>query len=138
MKQHLGICYDQTSDFQQGQFNVLMGLVRETIPDRALAAIRGMIDIGAGTGARTLQSFSVFQSVQRMTAIEPDRDMLTVARERYADPRITYIQSVAEELSRLKIEGAPLDAVLSNWALHWVSDKQMLMKDINALTKSGS
>lgn len=138
MKQHLGICYDQTSDFQQEQFNVLMQLVRETIPDRDLAGLRSMVDIGAGTGARTLQSFSVFQSVQRMTAIEPDRDMMTVAKEKYADPRITYIQSTAEEMGRLGIEGLPLGAVMSNWALHWVSDKQRLMQDINALTQSGS
>jgi ubiquinone/menaquinone biosynthesis C-methylase UbiE len=138
MKQHLGICYDQTSDFQQEQFNVLMALVQDTIPDRDLAAIRSMIDIGAGTGGRTLQSFRVFQSVQRMTAIEPDRDMMTVAREKYPDARVTYIQSTAEEMGKLKIDGAPLGAAMSNWALHWVSDKKKLMQDINALTQSGS
>lgn len=138
MKQHLGICYDQTSDFQQEQFNVLMALVHEAIPDRDLAAVRSMIDIGAGTGARTLQSFRVFQSVQRMTAIEPDRDMMTVAREKYADRRVTYIQSTAEDMDKAKIEGAPLGAVMSNWALHWVPDKKKLMQDINALTQCGS
>jgi len=138
MKQHLGICYDQTSDFQQEQFNVLMALVREAIPDRDLATIRSMLDIGAGTGGRTVQSFGVFQSTQRMTAIEPDRDMMTVAREKYADPRVTYIQSAAEEIDRLSIGGVPLGAVMSNWALHWVPDKKKLMQDINALTQSGS
>lgn len=138
MKQHLGICYDQTSDFQQEQFNVLMALVREAISDRDLASIRSMIDIGAGTGARTVQSFRVFQSVQRMTAVEPDRDMMTVAREKYADPRITYIQSTAEEMGKLKIDATPLGAVMSNWALHWVSNKPQLMRDIAALTQSGS
>ncbi len=138
MKQHLGICYDQTSDFQQEQFNVLMALVRSTLSDRELAGVRSMIDIGAGTGARTQQSFRVFQSVQRMTAIEPDRDMITVAREKYADPRIACIQSTAEELGKLKIDGTPIGAVMSNWALHWVSDKQRLMQDLAAMTAPGS
>lgn len=138
MRQHLGTCYDQTSDFQQEQFNVLMTLVREKLQDRDLAAIRSMIDIGAGTGARTLQSFRVFQSVQRMTAIEPDRDMITVAREKYSDPRITYIQSTAEELGKLAIGGQPVGAVMSNWAVHWVSDKERLMQDIAAITQPGS
>lgn len=138
MKQHLGICYDQTSDFQQEQFHVLMDLVRETIPDRDLAGIRSMADIGAGTGARTLQSLRVFQSVQHMTAIEPDRDMISVARDKYADPRIHYAQATAEDMAKVPLRGKPLHAVMSNWALHWVSDKENMMRDINAATQSGS
>ena len=134
MKQHLGICYDQTSDFQQAQFDVLMALVRETIPAADIAAIRSMLDIGAGTGARSLQALETFRGVERLTAIEPDRDMIAVAKEKYADARTVYVQSTAEDMAACAIAGAPLGAVMSNWALHWVSDKPRLMRDIAALT----
>lgn len=138
MKQHLGICYDQTSDFQQAQFDVLMALVRETIPAADIAAIRSMLDIGAGTGARSLQALETFRGVERLTAIEPDRDMIAVAKEKYADARTVYVQSTAEDMAACAIAGAPLGAVMSNWALHWVSDKPRLMRDIAALTAPGS
>lgn len=138
MKQHLGVCYDQTSDFQQEQFNVLMGLVRESLSAPEIAAIRSMIDIGAGTGARSLQALDVFTGVNHMTGIEPDRDMMTVAREKYPDPRITWLQSTAEDMDVPAIAGKPIDAVMSNWALHWVADKQRLMQHLDEITKPGS
>lgn len=138
MKQHLGVCYDQTSDFQQEQFNVLMGLVRETLTAAEIAAIRSMVDIGAGTGARTLQALDVFNAAQQMTGIEPDRDMITVARDKYPDPRIQWIQSAAENIDVSAISGKPVNAVMSNWALHWVSDKPRLMQHLDDMTEAGS
>ena len=84
---------------------------------------------GRGTGARSLQALETFRGVERLTAIEPDRDMIAVAKEKYADARTVYVQSTAEDMAACAIAGAPLGAVMSNWALHWVSDKPRLMRD---------
>jgi ubiquinone/menaquinone biosynthesis C-methylase UbiE len=134
MKENLGVYYDQTSDFQQEQFNVLRELILEKIPSKD--KLLSLLDIGSGTGARTLQCFNIFPQLKKITAIEPNPDMLAVAKEKYADPRITYVPLKAEELSTLR--GTFFDGVISNWSLHWVSDKKKMMSALSKMTHPGS
>lgn len=133
MKEHLGQFYDKTSDFQQTQFNTLVQLAVEAgVHTRAY---RHMLDIGSGTGSRTRQCFDAFAGLEKITAIEPDWEMMAVAREQYSDVRIDYHCMKAEDLHTLSLA---LDSVISNWSLHWVSDKEKLMQDLNRQTTPGS
>lgn len=135
MKEHLGELYDKTSDFQQEQFDVLSQVVRSAMD---VKVPRRLFDIGAGTGARTKQCLTLFPNVAAITAIEPDWDMIAVAERKYADPRIRYVKAKAEDIVRMPLEQENYDFVLSNWSLHWVSDKRSMMSAINARTAPGS
>lgn len=136
MKDHLGVYYDMTSDFQQEQFNSLRALIDEKIPDRG--DIRTLLDIGSGTGARTKQCLDIFTGLEKVATVEPDWEMISVAQEKYADPRITFHKMGAEDVAQLVPEGVKYDAVISNWALHWVKDKEKMLAGINDMTPPGA
>jgi trans-aconitate methyltransferase len=136
MKDHLGIYYDITSDFQQEQFNALRELIEESVKDKS--ALHALLDIGSGTGARTRQCLEIFPGMEKLVAVEPDWEMISVAQEKYADPRIAFKKMGAEDISALVAEGHQFDGILSNWALHWVADKQKMFNGLNAMTESGA
>ena len=136
MKQHLGQFYDKSSDFQAEQYQHLKKLMSDVIEDRAV--LKSLLDIGCGTGARTLSTLSVFPQLEQITGIDPDWDMITVAEKDYDDDRIEYVQMKAEELGELVVGGYDFDVVFSNWALHWVSDKDAMMQAINKMSHKGS
>lgn len=136
MRQNLGVFYDKTSDFQQEQFNVLCRLASECIPN--IEDIRSLLDVGAGTGARTLQTFNLFPALSKVTAIEPDWEMIAVAEASHAHPLVTYKKLAAEDVEALSAEAQIYDVVLSNWALHWVSDKDRFFEGLKSITQSGS
>ena len=136
MKDHLGVYYDRTSDFQQEQFLTLRGLIDDYLTDKA--AVRSLLDIGCRSGGRTYQSFDVFPELEKITAIEPDWEMIEVAKEKYTDSRITYKGMTAEAMSGLAEEGQTYDAAIANWSLHWVEDKDAMFNGLNALTRPGS
>src|SRR5690606_1349204 len=136
MKENLGSFYDKTSDFQQQQFLSLCQLITGTVP--GYGELKTLLDIGSGSGARTKQCLDLFRGVESLTAIEPDWEMFEVAQQKYAEPRITYKKMPAEKLFELKAGNALFDAVISNWAIHWVSNKEKMMQDINDLTHPGS
>lgn len=136
VKENLGSFYDKTSDFQQQQFLALCGLIQETVPQAG--GFKTMLDIGSGSGTRTRQCLDIFKGLEKITAIEPDWEMIEVAKSEYADPRIEYKKLAAEQLSALQQNNHLFDAVISNWAVHWVSDKEKMMQDLNALTHPGS
>lgn len=135
MRDHLGRHYDKTSDFQQAQFETLSQLVRRTLPD--VRAIRTLLDLGSGTGSRTRQCLDLFPDLDNITAIEPDRDMIEVAVESYADPRIDYRQGVAADLGKL-IGSQAFDGVILNWSAHWIPQKETLLRDLSGHTRQGS
>lgn len=136
MKDHLGVYYDLTSDFQQEQFDVLRAMIDANVNDKN--AVSSLLDIGCGTGTRTEKMLSVFPNVSRALGVEPDWDMLSVAQEQHASARLSFRKMPAEDLLSLSGDGTSFDAVVSNWALHWVQDKEKMFAGINALTKSGA
>lgn len=136
MRENLGVFYDKTSDFQHEQFLTLVELIRSSIPD--LGRITRMMDIGAGSGSRTRQCLDIFPALGHITAVEPDWDMIATARAQYGDPRIDYLEMPAEDLHKLAQVTPKFDSIISNWALHWVSGKEKMMADINAITAPGS
>lgn len=131
MKQNLGQYYDESADFQKDQFNSLISLIRDNVP---CDKVSNLIDIGAGSGARTYELLDVFPALQRIIAVEPDFEMQSVARSKYADDRIEYHEMGAEDILSLKDKIPPLDAVFSNWAIHWIEDKDKLLSDLEHMT----
>lgn len=136
MKENLGSFYDKSSDFQQQQFLSLRALICYCLQDRS--GLQSLLDIGSGTGARTLQCFELFPRLEKVTAIEPDWEMIAVAQEKYADPRVSYLKMRAEDMPSLVSEKQMFDGVISNWSLHWVSDKEKMMTDMGRMTHAGS
>lgn len=136
LREHLGTFYDKTSDFQQSQFQSLFSLADSAAPLAVMAA-KALLDIGAGTGARTAQCFDLFPALEKITAIEPDVDMLATARASYADPRIEYRQQSAAGLPDLVARGDVYDIAMSNWAMHWVPEKDDVMRHLSRLVPAG-
>ena len=136
MKQNLGQYYDKTSSFQRAQFDALCDLMRDNIP---LDKIHTILDVGAGSGARTLDLMSLFRQIEKIDAIEPDPEMLSVAKGEYNHPKVSYHQAKAEECAPI-IEGIekPIDMVFANWSLHWVQDKDAFLEALNQKLNASS
>ena len=130
MKQNLGEFYDETSDFQQAQFNYLRKLITAHFP---VTDITTMIDIGSGTGSRTKQCFEFFPNLSHITAIEPDPDMHNQAISQHADPRIEYLQKSAAHISAMKPARRAYDLVLSHWVMHWIKEKETLFRNLERI-----
>lgn len=126
MKKNLGAFYDETSDFQQAQFNYLAKLIVETLPAEK---IKTLLDVGAGTGARTQQCFELFPNLQHVTALEPDPDMYQQALDHHDDPRIQYLKKSASHLGQMDTRKRHFNAILSHWVMHWIREKEKLFKD---------
>ena len=127
MKKNLGEFYDETSDFQQAQFNYLVKLVKDNLKTDSIDTL---LDIGAGTGKRTKECFDIFPNLNHVTALEPDPDMYRQAIENHKDERIQYLKKPASHVSQMEIGAGHFDLILSHWTLHWVQDKQALFESL--------
>lgn len=136
MKEHLGAHYDRTSDFQQAQFETLIGVIKDTLPD-AGASLRSLVDIGCGTGSRTLQLLKHFPQLEKITAIDPDWEMIELAEKKYADPRIEYRRLGAEDIPQLIAAGHSYDIAFSNWSVHWIKEKKKMLHDLHDAVRPG-
>jgi len=132
MKENLGIYYDRSSDFQQAQFEVLCRLISDNID---VSHVKSLLDIGCGSGARTRQCFNIFPEISKVTAFDPDLEMLSAAQAEYPDPRVDYRHMAAEDTGLLT---DVYDGVMSNWVLHWVEDKDKMMQGLSQVTQKGS
>ncbi|MCB9963629.1 MAG: methyltransferase domain-containing protein [Rhodospirillales bacterium] len=135
MKKNLGAFYDETSDFQQAQFNYLTKFIKDHLP---VEAIETLLDIGAGTGKRTKDCFDIFPSLSHILALEPDPDMFAQAIHHHNDERIEYLRKSAAYIGQMPRESGPFDLVLSHWTLHWIQNKTALFKDLERVVEPGS
>lgn len=135
MKENLGVYYGQTSLFQGQQFQKLVSLIKEHAP---LDTIKTVLDIGCGNGQRTIEYVDLFPNCKKIIAIDPDPEMISTAKNQYAHPKIEYILLKAENLSALADMNNAFDIVVSNWAVHWIEDKQAMLSHVkNLLKKNG-
>ncbi len=127
MKKNLGAFYDETSDFQQAQFNYLRKLIEDHIDVNSIDTI---LDIGSGTGQRTEQCFDIFPQLQHITGLEPDPDMFLQAVENHKNDRIQYLKKPASHVRNMEVGTGHFDLLLSHWTLHWVKDKSDLFSSM--------
>jgi trans-aconitate methyltransferase len=131
MKHNLGKFYDETSEFQQAQFDHLKTLIAS---HSQLESVRSLLDIGAGTGKRTKECLTFFPQLETITALEPDPDMYAQAVEYYNDPAIQYLQKSSMHIGQMPREH-PFDAILSHWAMHWIADKDQVFSDLDRIVE---
>ncbi len=127
MKRNLGAFYDETSDFQQAQFNHLVSLIRKHLE---VETIDSLLDIGSGTGSRTRQCLDIFPNLDHITAIEPDPDMYAQGISQHADPKIKYLKKTAAFIQHMNMGTRHFDMVLAHWVLHWIKDKDSLFSSL--------
>lgn len=132
MKENLGVYYGQTSNFQGQQFQKLSSLIQEHAP---VDFIKTVLDIGCGNGQRTIDYLKIFPNCKKIVGIDPDPEMIATAKNQYAHEKIEYIRLKAEDMMTLLDNTDPFDIVVSNWAVHWVEDKNKMMKNIKTLLK---
>jgi SAM-dependent methyltransferase len=108
---------------------------RPGYPDSAVrwalgpAAGGRVLDLGAGTGKLTQVLLSMGA---RVTAVEPDPDMLGELRRRF--PRARALDGSAEEIP---LPDASVDAVLCGQAMHWFNMSRAIPEIARVLVSGG-
>ena len=136
MKEHLGEYYDKTSYFPQEQFDTLKSIIATAIPDTNNA--KTLLDIGCGSGSRTVQCLDIFKNLEKMVGIDPDWQMIEAAKKLHGHSKAEYKILGAEDIPQLYDQRLMFDAVVSNWSLHWVKEKKKMMEDLAPVTHTGS
>ena len=92
--------------------------------------IKGLriLDLGCGTGEHCKEYIKM--GAKEVTGIDISEKMLEVAREKNADPGITYLNIPMEDLG--KIEGE-FDLAISSLAMHYIEDYKGVIRNIHRL-----
>lgn len=117
--------YDRSSAPQQTWAGDVLGRLTGLPPDAAV------LDVGCGTGRVTEQLLELVPD-GRVLAIDASRAMVDAAAARLGD-RATVWQADVLELA----VGAPVDAVVSTAALHWVPDHARMWRRLAAVLRPG-
>jgi SAM-dependent methyltransferase len=94
-------------------------------------AARDVLDLGAGTGALTVQLAA--HDALRVTAVEPDERMRAVLARQV--PAATVLDGAAEALP---VADATQDAVLASSSWHWVNPVQAVPEAVRVLRPGGT
>ncbi len=118
--------YDSVAGLQQRVGNVLLGFVQES---RQKEQAPRVLDLGCGTGYVASQ---LVNGSELMIALDIAEGMLCVAKTRVsqnekAKKNIHYICADAEAIP---LTENSVDLVVSNFAIQWCPDKQVLFQEI--------
>ncbi len=90
-----------------------------------------VVDLGCGTG---LSTFVWADVSKRTVGVEPNEDMLRVAREKAGDSKsVEFVQGYADNI---KLEDACADVVTCSQAFHWM-EPQSTLREIDRILKPG-
>ncbi len=120
------VTYDGVAELQRTVGKALLG----TIDTESL---RGpLLDLGCGTG---FLSAKLLAFAQPVIALDMALPMLQVTRTKLADmPNVTYLCADAEQLP---LAGQIVDGVISNLALQWCINLDVVFTDIKRVLKPG-
>lgn len=106
-----------------------------TVLDRLpLRGDERVLDAGCGSGRVTEQLLERLQA-GKVVALDASPAMVEEARRRLGhDPRVTYV--VADLLEPLPVH-PPVDAILSTATFHWVTDHDLLFRNLAAVLRQG-
>jgi SAM-dependent methyltransferase len=92
---------------------------RDLIALAGLSADAAVLDLACGTGVTSTEILAALGPGGRVTGADQSAAMLAVAARAVADPRMTWVQTPAENVDRHV--AAPVDAVVCNSAI-WQTD----------------
>lgn len=113
--------YDQSHDFVakygEGILSYLQSKTHETI-----------LDLGCGTGDLTKQ---IYNTGAKVIGVDNSGEMIEQAKTKF--PQIEFFQMDAKAL---KLDVA-FDAIFSNAVLHWIPEKEIVIKNMYSVLKPG-
>jgi ubiquinone/menaquinone biosynthesis C-methylase UbiE len=107
---------------------------RDLVSRAGLSAGDVVVDLCCGTGATTEVILERLGPLGRVVAADGSAAMLEEARRAVPDPRVTFVQTVAESL-RDVVRG-PVDAVVCNSAI-WQTDVATVTREVAGLLRPG-
>lgn len=117
--------YDVSSQPQQAWAADVLGRLAGIAPDATV------LDVGCGTGRVTEQLLQLVP-LGRVLAFDASADMVKLARARLADRAEVWCQDV------LSLElPEPVDVIVSNAVLHWVTDHPRMWRALAAAVRPG-
>ena len=125
-----GLEYSSSSTFQDQMWRSLTRITEQSVSNRD--SVSKLLDLGCGTGLRTRDCFRVFPKLQQILAIDNDHSMIHEAIRTNKDLRIKFATSDITRLDTLV--SRKFDAITSNWALHWIADKDALFESLNRVS----
>ncbi|MBT5773432.1 MAG: class I SAM-dependent methyltransferase [Dehalococcoidia bacterium] len=94
----------------------------ELLADARLVAGERVVDIGCGAGLATFASAEAVGGEGRVVAFDLSAETLEIVRQRAAERGVTNIDTVAGDMERDDIEGAPFDVALNQFGLTYAKD----------------
>lgn len=91
-----------------------------------------VLDVGCGTGALTLAVADMVRPGGMVVGLDPNPEMLTVARRQPAD--VTWVEGRAEALP---LEDESFDAVVSQFAMMFFKDRPLAFREMMRVLKPG-
>lgn len=136
-----GVDYNDSNN--AGNYDSKESRIRDTAAESAnimraicLSPGNSILDMGAGTGG-----FAVIaaEKCARVYAVDPSPLMLSCARKKAESKSIKNIEFVQGGFLTYRHKGAPLDAIVTQFALHHLPDfwKLIALKNMREMLKSG-
>ena len=91
-----------------------------------------VLDLGCGTGYLTKVLSECIGPKGKIVAVDPDRERLEIAREKYSSSNIEYIQ--ADDQS---FPAGEYNIIFSNLVIHWIDDKKAVFHRVYANLRPG-
>ena len=91
-----------------------------------------VLDLGCGTGYLTKVLSERVGPEGKVVAVDPDGERLKIAREEHSASNIEYIQADDKTFPP-----GQYDVIFCNTVIHWISDKEALMKQVHQNLRPG-
>lgn len=93
---------------------------------------KSVLDLGCGSGERCMDYINL--GAAKVTGVDISEKMLAVAKDRFSNPKITYIRMAMEDIGVLE---ESFDVVISSLALHYVEDFAGVVKNVYSHLNDG-
>jgi len=130
---NVGTIYENSSTWQRDRWLELMDLfIQQKIKKDSLEL---GLDLGCGTGQRTIDFINKVPSVKNIYAIDANPDMINTAKKNNSSDKIQYELLKIEDVDKTKASG--IDFILANYSIHWVMNKELVFKKLDKIIKPG-